>query len=357
MNRVVSITGIGIDIPAVRSLDALVEPPNAGIESRHAPVREAPVSGALRYKDRATRMALLAAKRALESAGLPTVNSDQASPHSFGVVVSSNLGNVDTVCRVAKTIEVSSTRDVRPMDLPNASSNVIASTLAITYGCKAVNLMICNGAHSGIDALHMARNVIRTGRAERMLVVGVEPLNDVVALLMQQSSTAQSVAAGSAAVAEGAAAVVVESADAATTRNAPVFGHLTGYGYDAGMDVSRSVQAAFHPERVDMDLWLTPGLVYRDTAASVGRAIDEWDESRPRTLLDLTSLIGELYGALGVLQCIAACLWLRAHSGQTAVTTTGACWGDGSSSLIIAATPQNARRHVRATAAMPRPVS
>jgi hypothetical protein len=121
------------------------------------------------------------------------------------------------------------------------------------------------------------------------------------------------------------------------------------------MDVSRSVRAAFHPGPVAMDLWLTPGLAYRGTAESVERALQEWDGRPPRAIIDLTASIGELYGALGVLQCAAACVWLRTNRGRTAVTTTGACWGDGSSSLIVTSAPEKEQPDVRTTTATTRP--
>jgi monoamine oxidase len=42
------------------------------------------------------------------------------------------------------------------MDLPNASSNVVASSVAIRFGLRGPNLMLCNGATSGLDArLHV----------------------------------------------------------------------------------------------------------------------------------------------------------------------------------------------------------
>jgi 3-oxoacyl-[acyl-carrier-protein] synthase II len=352
-DRAVLVTGLGIDMPLVRSLDALLEPASAPITRRPSAAKETAASGADRYKDRATRMALAAAMTALNSAGLRTVAAEQLRPDRFGVVVSSNLGNLDTVCRVVETIASSSTRHLRPMDLPNASSNVIASTLAIRYGCKAANVMLCNGAHSGIDALHLARNVIRADRADRMLVVGVEPLNDVVASLMRQSSSAGSVAGGDAVLGEGAAAVIVESVAAATARHAPVLGRVDGYGYDAGSDLSRSAVAALYPNVVDVDLWLTPALAYRNIAANVERALQAWKARRP-PVMDLTARVGELYGALGVLQCIVACRWLGAHGGHTAVMTAGACWGDGSSSLVVTACPQPNAPNVREGAATTR---
>lgn len=333
----VCITGVGIDIPGVPSLEDFVALWSRRMPQPATTTQDSSLDRLLRYKDRATRMALLAAQEALESAGLPILSSNQVTPELFGVVVSSNLGNIDTVCRVAKTIHLSAASKTRPMDLPNASSNVIASTLAIRFGCKGVNFTLCDGAHSGIDALNLARNLVRSGRATRILVVGVEPLNSTVYKLMTDSSTTQSGAGVALHLGEGAGAIVVETEAVATERKAEIRGHIAGYGYHSSMEVSRSVEAAAGTGAMDVDLWLTPGLSYRETAASIERALAGWGDCGPRNILDLTSLMGEMYGALGVLQGIAACLWLHANRARTAVGTSGACWGDGSASLMITA--------------------
>lgn len=124
-------------------------------------------SKGLRYKDRATRLALAAGALALEKFGVdPRI--------STGVACASNRGNLDTVVRVARTISESHARESSPLDLPNASSNIIASSCAIRFGLKGCNLMVASGQGSGFQALWLASHAIRSGRAERMLVVASE---------------------------------------------------------------------------------------------------------------------------------------------------------------------------------------
>ncbi|MDN3243809.1 beta-ketoacyl synthase N-terminal-like domain-containing protein [Glycomyces tritici] len=144
----------------------------------------------LRYKDRASQLGMSAALLALESAGQEivraadgTVRNGPLSPDT-GVVVSSNRGNLDTVCRAAEVIRDQSAAGTAPMDLPNASPNVVASSIAIRFGLQGPNVMLCSGEGSGLEAVRMGAVLIGSGRAARVVVVGVEPANAAVAALL-----------------------------------------------------------------------------------------------------------------------------------------------------------------------------
>lgn len=132
----------------------------------------------LLFKEPATRLALCAVHRAL---GLAPGARRQPGPPDprTAVVASSNLGNVATVRAVVRTVREGSVREVSPLDAPNASSNVIASTVAIWFGFGGPNLMVCGGAPSGLDAVALALVLLRGGRADRVVVVGAEPDDEV----------------------------------------------------------------------------------------------------------------------------------------------------------------------------------
>jgi 3-oxoacyl-[acyl-carrier-protein] synthase II len=208
-------------------------------------------------------LALCAAQAALLDAGLPTTAAEQLSPESFGAVVSSNLGNVDTVCRVLDTVRAEGSDSASPLDIPNLSSNVIASSLAIRFGLKAINLMVCNGATSGADALHLAANAIRAGRARRVLVAAVEPANATVARLMEESDKSLHESRGVLRLGDGAGAVVLESEDAAAERRARAYAGLGGYGYDGTGDVARSLREALKVHDSLPGLWLVPYIAHQ----------------------------------------------------------------------------------------------
>ena len=124
----------------------------------------------LLYKEPATRLALCAVHHALG----PGTRADVAT----AVVASSNLGNVGTVVDVTRTARADGAGAVSPLSAPNASSNVIAGSVAIWFGCGGPNLTLCSGATSGADALALALLLLSAGRADRVLVVGAEPEDD-----------------------------------------------------------------------------------------------------------------------------------------------------------------------------------
>jgi len=211
----VVVSGVGLALPGVERVEDLVP----------GPIGPDPVDPAgrlgkkgLKYKDRATQLGLCAAQAGLTSAGLRDADGPLVDGGGTGVVVSSNYGNVDTICRVVSTIAAETTRGTSPMDSPNASSNIIASEIAIRYKLSGPNLTVCNGAASGLDALRWSMNLLRAGRADQILVVGVEPDNEMVGKLV-----------GGKPVVDGAVAVVLERAATARARGAEIRARLAGY--------------------------------------------------------------------------------------------------------------------------------
>ncbi|MFF3616517.1 beta-ketoacyl synthase N-terminal-like domain-containing protein [Streptomyces sp. NPDC002580] len=246
----------------------------------------------LLYKEPATRLALCAVHRAL---GLPP--GRPAGPVGGGretaVVVSSNYGNVQTVREVVATVRAGSRKDVSPLQAPNASSNVIASTVAIRYGLAGPNLMLCSGAVSGLQALRLGALLIRAGRAERAVVVGVEPVDDTVRRLAGLRHTSDGRHPEPRAA---AACVVLEAADSARPGQV-ILGPVTHHG---------ELSAAVKDEGTAPELRLiSPG-----PAAGAPTVVPE--------ALDLSVAVGETYGALGVLQAAVATTWLRAWEGPGA---------------------------------------
>jgi 3-oxoacyl-[acyl-carrier-protein] synthase II len=278
----IAITGIGVASP-------VLNPPGDNLSDLSSPAPgfdpAALLGRGYRYNDRTTQLAILATASALADAGL----LGGSAPHGnltdpgdrFGVVASSNLGNLDTVCRTASVLAAGTVADTIPMDLPNASSNIVASTIAVRFGLCGPNIMICNGASSGLDAVHLAAVAIRSGRARRVAVVGAEPANDVVAHLLNRSA---------AELFEGAGAVILEPTTAAISRGASPYACLGDYVRRA--DLGSSVAGALH-DRPPPVLWLVCATAISPSAVS----------GVPR--LDIEAALGAASGALGVMQAIA----------------------------------------------------
>ncbi|MFD4020175.1 beta-ketoacyl synthase N-terminal-like domain-containing protein [Streptomyces sindenensis] len=285
----VAMTGLSVALPGVDRPRGLLEP----VAPDAAPVDPAALIGkkGLRYKDRATRIGLHLAFAALTDAGLLDDGRLRAPGDRIGVVVSSNLGNADTVCRAVETIAKETTSGLSPMDTPNASSNIIASETAIRFGLRGPNLTVCNGAGSGLDAVRWAGLMVRSGRVDHMVVVGVEPDNPVTRRLVGGP------------VADGGAALVLSRfGEASPARPAKAL-------LAAGARTAGSGTAPRRPAGT------TPGTALRLT--------DEPDHVPPgEPSLDLTGW-GELSGALGVVQCVAAAAWFAAGGAGTAHAVAG----------------------------------
>jgi 3-oxoacyl-[acyl-carrier-protein] synthase II len=318
------LTGIGLagsDLPSLARLwERLDEKANGGtalgadgcdgpqVSERFDPV---PLLGrGLRYKDHATRLALLAVDRALTAAcALPATESDG---EKTAVVASSNFGNLDTVCRTAETIARKSVTGTSPMDLPNASPNVVASTIAIKYRLRGPNVMLCNGSASGLDALRVARLLLSSGRAIRVLVVGTEPADEPVARLL---------GVGAPRLFDGAAALVLESAQAAAARGAEPLAESIGYARSSTAAESAGQLLAAQPTQPA--LWLTGARTGEQDTLPVPGGPRGANGSLPRRAVDVEAAVGIASGALGVLQAVAAAHWLSQGGAGTVLATAG----------------------------------
>jgi hypothetical protein len=263
----------------------------------------------LLLKEPATRLALCAVHRAL---GLPPGKLAGPLPLAdrTAVVVSSNLGNLRTVCGIAAAVRQEGYRAVSPLETPNASSNVIASTIAIRYGFTGPNVMLCNGATSGLDAVRLGARLIRAGRADQVVVVGAEPDDEVSQTLAKSRHPQTYGVRGAPALRASAACVVLgrpEDGPGADWLGASMAGpHTVVLGADGVL-----------PPDADRDRVLSPdhrGLMF----VPHGLADADSDE-----VVDLTERLGETYGALGVLQVAAAAA--RLASGGGAGQALAAC--------------------------------
>ncbi|GGR89296.1 hypothetical protein GCM10010252_30230 [Streptomyces aureoverticillatus] len=249
-------------------------------------------------KEPATLLALCAAHLAL---GVPPGRPTPPPPSAdlTAVVVSSNLGNAHSVRTAAHAVRHGSYRDISPLAGPNLSANVIAGTIALRYGLAGANLTACSGAAGGLQALRLGALLLRAGRAERVVVVGVEP-DDATARALQAARGPESHGAPPRAQ---AACVILEAPPTPPRRNALLLGRFTHHG-------SRPPDPPHH-------------------------------SSALRTFgTDLSSL-GPGYGADGVVRTAVAAAWLR---GRTHCSWLRVTSGDRSDGYMSARLGQFERR-------------
>lgn len=249
----------------------------------------------LQYREQATLLALCAVHRLL---GLPpgtTRRKSEVDP-TTAVVVACNLGNVGKVQAIVRTRRSAGSREISPLDAPNASSNVVATSIAIWFKLGGPNLMLCSGSAAGLDAIWAAQWLLRAKRAQRVIVVGTEPDDEVARSLHEQRRV------NPAPLRAAAAAILLEQSSggiADTTLVAPVR-RATG---------------------------TQPPASWKEAAVLAPRAVVPQG-------IDLSERIGDTYGALGVLQVAVAAAKLEAQ-GWGAVGVIGGDAVDGWRSTVL----------------------
>ena len=127
-------------------------------------------TGGLRTLDRTTLLSLIAAKLALSDAGLdPAVEGC-----TIGVVLGSTLGSLRSISEFDLAGLRDGPRYVNPAYFPNAVINSPASQISIRFQLQALNATIASGLTASLDAIGYAIDMLRLGRARRMLAGGVE---------------------------------------------------------------------------------------------------------------------------------------------------------------------------------------
>jgi 3-oxoacyl-[acyl-carrier-protein] synthase II len=135
-----------------------------------------------------TRLALCAVHRAL---GLPSGIRRKADVDpGVAVMAASGLGNTDSVAGLAQQLQSGGPATVSVLDAPNASCNVVATSVASRFGLGGPCLMFTSGAHSGAHALDAARTVLAAGRASTVVLVGAESATGAGAQLWGESGRA-----------------------------------------------------------------------------------------------------------------------------------------------------------------------
>lgn len=168
----IAVTGRAVHVPQIAGSELRGSPDEPAVPPEDAHV----VLGrkGLLAKEPATRLAIIAVHEAL---GLPPGKLTEKPEGASGtaVIVSSNLGNVETVCDIVDTMYDEGGAAVSALVAPNASSNIVASSIALKYGFTGPNVMVCSGENSGLQAVRLASLLLRAGRTHRCIVVGVEP--------------------------------------------------------------------------------------------------------------------------------------------------------------------------------------
>jgi 3-oxoacyl-[acyl-carrier-protein] synthase II len=186
-----------------------------------------------RHASRSDLMALIAASEALASAGLD--GEAAAAGIVVGATTGGILGSEEYLRRRLFDEHPSKSAAILPMPISTS-----ADMLARAYGCGGPRLTVSTACSSGGNALGLAADWIRRGRAEVVLCGGTDSLcrmtfsgfNALQALDSVPCRPFDRRRAGLS-LGEGAAMFVLEDLERARARGAPGSAELLGYGISA----------------------------------------------------------------------------------------------------------------------------
>ena len=245
-----AITPLGADVAALESgllegrsgVRLLHEPEFADLPARLAATVD--ITGRLerieaRTLDRVQQLALVAAREAWADAGAP-----QVAPERLAVVVGSGIGGALTILGQADVLREKGPRAVSPHLVPMLMPNGPAATVGLELGARGGVHCPVSACASGSEALAVALELLRSGRADVVVAGGSEacvhplPLSGFAQMRAlstrhdapQQASRPYDKGRDGFVLGEGAGIMVLERADFAAARGARVYGHLAGAG-------------------------------------------------------------------------------------------------------------------------------
>lgn len=194
-----------------------------------------------RHLDRSVQFALVAAREAVDMAGLDLPVAD---PDRFGVEVASATGGLSTIHEQIEILQRSGYRRLSPHFLPNMLVDSAAAHLAMHFQARGPNMAVVTACATGSSTIGEAMKLIRRGEIDVALAGGTEAA--VTPLFMagfcQMRGLAQSNGEEPAqvckpfdrrrrglVVGEGAAILVLESEEHARGRGARPLAEVRGY--------------------------------------------------------------------------------------------------------------------------------
>ena len=295
-----------------------------------------------RRLDRASQFAMVAAQQAWADAGL---EGSGLEPERLGVCLATGIGGITTLLGNYDTLLEKGARRVSPLAVPMLMPNAAAANVSLAFGARAAVHAPTSACASGNEAIALAIDLIRLGRADVVIAGGTEaaihPLPIAAfANMMALSKTGSEEGGDPTTVSrpwdtardgfvlgEGGSVLILESEAHARARGATIYAEVLGAGIsnDAhdiaqpdpeGRGGTRAIKMALREGDVDPATVVhvnahatsTPkgdiaeGLMLH---AVLGRHVDRC------VVTSTKSMTGHLLGGAGSLEAIATVMALR----------------------------------------------
>jgi 3-oxoacyl-[acyl-carrier-protein] synthase II len=291
-----------------------------------------------RRLDRSSQFAMVAAMEAWADSGLDGAEIDN---DMLGVAMASGIGGVTTLLANYDTLLEKGPRRVSPLAVPMLMPNAPAANISLYVGARAAVNTPVSACASGNEAISLALDQIRLGRADVVLAGGTEAaihalpmaaFANMMALSKNEGdpttvSRPWDLARDGFVLGEGAGVLVLESEEHAKARGARIYAEVLGAGITAdshdiaqpdpaGRGGARAIVRALHEAgisasdiaHINAHATSTPqgdiaeGLMIH---ATLGSHADEV------VVTSTKSMTGHLLGGAGALEAIATVLALH----------------------------------------------
>ncbi len=286
-----------------------------------------------RRLDPSGQYGLIAAREAWVDAGTPEVD-----PERLGVVMGSGIGGVNTLLDQWDTLREKGVRRVFPLTVPMLMPNGPAAAVSLELGARAGTHTPVSACASGAEAIGLAMQMIRSGRADIVVAGGTEaamhPMPIAGFAAMMALSTRNDDPEGASrpydagrdgfVLGEGAAVVVLETEAHAKARGARIYAEVAGLGMSSdAYHIAAPDPVGAGASRAMLEAVASAGLSPKDivhinahaTSTPVGDIAESnairlafGDEADHMPVSATKSMTGHLLGAAGAIETILTIL-------------------------------------------------
>ena len=197
----------------------------------------------LKRNDRFIQYGLLAAKMAIDDAGL--INLTEEEKLKVGVSVGSGIGGLETIYNGSLTINSKDNKKLSPFFIPSSLVNLLSGQISIKYGYKGPNHSVVTACATGAHSIGDSGEFIKRGAADVMIAGGSEAavckLGIAGFCAARSLSTSYNDRPDEASrpwdkdrdgfvMGEGSGIIVLEEMEHAKKRGAKIYAELIGYG-------------------------------------------------------------------------------------------------------------------------------
>ncbi|MGE9753743.1 beta-ketoacyl-ACP synthase II [Bacillus inaquosorum] len=332
-NAINGVSGIG---PITR-VDAEEYPAKVAAELKDFNVEDYMDKKEARKMDRFTQYAVVAAKMAVEDAGLEI--TDEIAPR-VGVWVGSGIGGLETLESQFEIFLTKGPRRVSPFFVPMMIPDMATGQISIALGAKGVNSCTVTACATGTNSIGDAFKVIQRGDADVMVTGGTEaPLTRMSFAGFSANKALSTNPDPKTAsrpfdknrdgfvMGEGAGIIVLEELEHALARGAKIYGEIVGYGStgDAyhitapaqdGEGGARAMQEAIKdagiaPEEIDYINAHGTSTYYNDKYETMAIKTVFGEHAHKLAVSSTKSMTGHLLGAAGGIEAIFSVLAIK----------------------------------------------